>query len=107
VYPTASPLASPPEPPESAPPAAAVARTDPAHVLVLQSTHLDRPAEVVGVVDAHVTMGGHDAALDVVRQRAAELGADAVVGVEFHHGDGEGQPTHLSGLAVRFIDGVP
>jgi hypothetical protein len=35
------------------------------------------------------------------------MGADAVVGVEFHHGEGEGQPTHLSGLAVRFIQKVP
>jgi uncharacterized protein YbjQ (UPF0145 family) len=76
-------------------------------VLVLQSTHLDRPAEVVGVIDAHVPMGSHESALDVVRQRAAELGADAVVGVEFHHGEGEGERTHLSGLAVRFLDKAP
>jgi uncharacterized protein YbjQ (UPF0145 family) len=52
-------------------------------------------------------MGSHEAALDVVRRRAAELGADAVVGVEFHHGEGDGQPTHLSGLAVRFLQTVP
>jgi hypothetical protein len=84
-----------------------VARRDPSSVLVLQSTHLDRPAEVIGVVDAHVPMGSHEAALDVVRRRAADLGADAVVGVEFHHGEGEGQPTHLSGLAVRFLQSVP
>ncbi len=76
-------------------------------VLVLQSTHLDRPAEVVGVVDAHVPMGSHDRALDVLRRRAVAMGADAVVGVEFHHGEGEGQPTHLSGLAVRFLPSVP
>jgi hypothetical protein len=104
----APPPDSPRDPPEAPPAnAAAVARTDPARVLVLQSTHLDRPAEVVGVVDAHVAMGSHDSALEVVRQRAAALGADAVVGVEFHHGEGEGQPTHLSGLAVRFIDRLP
>jgi hypothetical protein len=82
-------------------------RDDGARVLVLESTHLDRPAEVVGVVDAHVPMGSHDAALDVLRRRAAQLGADAVVGVEFHHGEGEGQPTHLSGLAVRFLNALP
>jgi hypothetical protein len=80
---------------------------DPSHVLVLQSTHLDRPSEVVGVVDAHVPMGSHDSALALLQRRAAELGADAVVGVEFHHGEGEGQPTHLSGLAVRFLQAVP
>lgn len=87
----------------NAPELAPAARGDPSRVLVLQSTHLDRPSEVVGVIDAHVPMGSHDAALDVVRKRAAAMGADAVVGVEFHHGEGEGQPTHLSGLAVRFL----
>lgn len=76
-------------------------------VMVLQSTHLDRPAEVVGVVDAHEEMGHHEAALDTLKRKAAELGADAVVGVEFHHGEAEGEPTHLSGLAVRFIRSVP
>lgn len=78
-----------------------------ARVLVLETTHLDRPAEVIGVVDAHVPMGSHDSALDMLRRRAAQLGADAVVGVEFHHGEGEGQPTHLSGLAVRFMNAFP
>jgi hypothetical protein len=92
-----APLAS------DAPGQAPLAQGDPSRVLVLQSTHLDRPAEVVGVIDAHVPMGSHDAALDVVRKRAAAMGADAVVGVEFHHGEGEGEPTHLSGLAVRFL----
>jgi hypothetical protein len=90
-----------------APVLAGSAGGDPSRVLVLQSTHLDRPSEVVGVVDAHVPMGSHDAALDVLRQHAAQLGADAVVGVEFHHGEGEEQPTHLSGLAVRFLQAVP
>lgn len=90
-----------------APEVAPLAQGDPSRVLVLQGTHLDRPSEVVGVVDAHVPMGSHDAALDVLRRRAAQLGAGAVVGVEFHHGEAEGQPTHLSGLAVRFLQAVP
>lgn len=77
-----------------------------ARVLVLQSNHIDRLTEVVGVVDVHSEMGGHDAALEMLKQRAAQLGADAVLGVEFHHGHGEEEPTHLSGLAVRFIDQV-
>lgn len=76
-------------------------------ILILQTTHLDRPAEVVGVVDAHEEMGNHDAALDDMRRKAAALGADAVVGVEFHHGEAPGEPTHLSGLAVRFIAAAP
>ena len=82
-------------------------RSDASRVLVLQSTHLDRPAEVVGVVDAHEAMGQHEAALDLLKRRASLLGADAVVGVEFHHGESEGEPTHLSGLAVRFVRSVP
>ena len=90
-----------------APATAAGARGDAAKVLVLQTTHLDRPSEVVGVVDAHEEMGHHEAALTTLRKRAAALGADAVVGVEFHHGEGEGEPTHLSGLAVRFLQSVP
>ena len=80
---------------------------DVSRVLVLQTTKLERPAEVVGVVDAHESMGRHDAALTTLKRRAAALGADAVVGVEFHHGEGEGEPTHLSGLAVRFLPGSP
>jgi hypothetical protein len=92
---------------EDAPENASPAQGDPSRVLVLQSTHLDRPSEVVGVIDAHVPMGSHDKALDVLRRRAAAMGADAVVGVEFHHGEGEGEPTHLSGLAVRFLQSVP
>ena len=34
------------------------------------------------------------------------MGADAVIGVEFHHGEEHGEPTHLSGLAVRYIDSI-
>ena len=74
---------------------------------VLETKHLDRPAEVVGVVDAHEEMGKHEAALWTLKTKAARLGADAVVGVEFHHGESEGEPTHLSGLAVRFVRAVP
>src|SRR5215472_16653632 len=80
---------------------------DPSRILILQSTHLDRPAEVVGVIDAHEAMGRQDVALLALRRKAAAMGADAVVGVEFHHAEGEGQPTHLSGLAVRFLQAVP
>ncbi len=80
---------------------------DPSEVLVLQGTHLDKPAEVVGVVDAHLAVGNQDAALAALRRRAAQMGADAVVGVEFHHGEGAGEPIHLSGLAVRFLKTLP
>jgi hypothetical protein len=78
-------------------------------VLIMQSTHLDRPTEVVGVVDVHLPSGNEGAALAALRARAAALGADAVLGVEFHHGEEHEGPTHLSGLAVRFIElgGLP
>ena len=89
--------------PSDAPPA----HGDPNHVLILQSTHLDRPTEVVGVIDAHLPVGDQDAAMAALRKKAAAMGADAVVGVEFHHGEAAGEPTHLSGLAVRFLRAVP
>ena len=83
------------------------AHRDPSKVLILQSTHLDRRAEVIGVVDAHLAVGNQDAALAALRKRAADMNADAVVGVEFHHGEGAGEPIHLSGLAVRFLKTLP
>jgi hypothetical protein len=77
--------------------------SDASRVLVLQTTKLDRYAEVIGVVDVHEAMGTEQAALATLRRKAAAMGADAVIGVEFHHGEGEGEPTHLSGMAVRFV----
>ncbi len=73
-------------------------------VYITTARILDRPTEVVGVIDAHEPSGRQAAAFAVIRERAASLGADAVVGVEFHHGEGAGEPTHLSGLAVRYAD---
>lgn len=76
-------------------------------VLLLQGRRLERPAEVVGVVDAHEPSGREDIAFQRLQERAAALGADAVVGIDFHHGEGAGEPLHLSGLAVRFLDHAP
>lgn len=76
-------------------------------VLLLQGRKLDRPSEVVGVVDAHEPSGREDVAFQRLQQSAAALGADAVVGIDFHHGEGPGEPLHLSGLAVRFLDRSP
>ena len=72
-------------------------------ILILESKHIGRLTDVLGVVDAHEEMGRHSEALDELRREAAALGADAVLGVEFHHGEAQGEPTHLSGLAVRFL----
>lgn len=73
-------------------------------MVVLQAQDAGRPTEVIGVIDVHEPTGEHDAALQTLRERAALIGADAVIGIEFHHEDGEakGIETHLSGLAVRF-----
>jgi hypothetical protein len=44
--------------------------------------------------------------MEAFRERAALIGADAVLGIEFHHEDDhpddKGIATHLSDLVVRF-----
>jgi uncharacterized protein YbjQ (UPF0145 family) len=73
-----------------------------ARVEVRESENSDREMEALGVVDAHENPGHHDEALRELREEGAALGADAVVGVEFHHGEGDGAVSHLSGVAVRY-----
>lgn len=75
-----------------------------AEIVVTTSRKLDRPTEVVGVIDAHEPSGRQDAAFALIRERATAMGADAVLSVEFHHGEEKDEPTHLSGLAVRYVD---
>lgn len=70
-------------------------------VHVLLDRRLGRPAEVVAILDVHAPHGDTEGALDELRHAAGAVGADAVVGVELHHGrDGR---YHLSGLAVRVL----
>lgn len=74
-------------------------------VIILQNQDAGSPTEVIGVIDVHQATGGQGAALETLRERAALYGADAVLGVEFHHeaaGHDQDTETHLSGLAVRF-----
>ena len=85
------------------PPVAGEADESTHRILILQTRKLDRPAEVVGIVDAHEASGREEIALDELRRKAAAIGADAVVGVEFHHAESSGEPIHLSGLAVRYV----
>jgi uncharacterized protein YbjQ (UPF0145 family) len=59
--------------------------------------------EVVGVLDFHTDANTADKGFEQLKARAAALGADAVIGAEFEHGD-PGEKSHLSGMAVRFID---
>lgn len=81
---------------------------DASRIQVLPTKRPDRPAEILGVVDAHLPMGDHESALALLKKKAAELGADAVIGVDFAHGEGHhGEPIHLSGLAIRYRERSP
>lgn len=74
------------------------------NVRVIQNDHLDCPSEVLGLVDIHEPVESVDRALEVLKRKAAKVGAEAVIGVEFHHGEPGEEPTHLSGMAVRCKD---
>jgi uncharacterized protein YbjQ (UPF0145 family) len=73
-------------------------------VKVIQNEHADCATELVGLVDIHEPVESVDRALEVLRRKAAKMGAEEVVGVEFHHGEPGEEPTHLSGMAVRCKD---
>lgn len=72
-------------------------------VRVMARNDLGCRIEVLGLVDVHEDVGTSEQALGELKMRAAELGAEAVVGVDFEHGDGH-EATHLSGMAVRCHD---
>jgi hypothetical protein len=72
-------------------------------VAVYPAKRIPRPSEVVGVLDFHSAATNENKGFDELRARAAALGADAVIGAEFEHGEGN-EPSHLSGMAVRFLD---
>jgi uncharacterized protein YbjQ (UPF0145 family) len=58
--------------------------------------------EVLGVVDVHEPGRTDAQGLEIMKERAAAMHADAVIGVEFHRDDKDF--TDLSGLAVRYND---
>jgi hypothetical protein len=62
-----------------------------------------RAAEVLGVVDVAGAQADGTTGMWLLRRRAAELHADAVIGVEMHRGTRVGPP-RLSGLAVRYLE---
>ena len=74
------------------------------NVRVLENDNLGCPSEVLGLVDIHEPVESVDRALEVLKRKAAKVGAAAVIGVEFHHGEPGEEPTHLSGIAVRCND---
>ena len=59
--------------------------------------------DILDVIDVHTAETAEDKGFDELRARAAAIGADAVIGAEFEHGEGN-EPSHLSGMAVRFLD---
>ncbi len=62
--------------------------------------------DILEVVDLHTHASSEDKGFDELRRRAAQLGGDAVIGAEFEHGDGN-EPSHLSGMIVRYSEGIP
>ena len=74
-----------------------------AAIQVLVDKRVPRPTEVLGVLDFHTDARDPDKGFDELRVRAAQMGADAVLGAEFEHGE-DGGPSHLSGIVVRFLD---
>jgi uncharacterized protein YbjQ (UPF0145 family) len=74
------------------------------NVKIIQNDHVECATELVGLVDIHEPVASVDRALTVLRRKAAKMGAEAVLGVEFHHGEPGEEPTHLSGMAVRCKD---
>ncbi len=73
-------------------------------VKIIENDHMECPIELVGLVDIHEPVDSVARALTVLKRKAAKMGAEAVVGVEFHHGEPGEEPTHLSGMAVKCND---
>ena len=74
-----------------------------ARIQILVDKHSSRSAEMIAVFDFHTDATSADKGFDQLRLAASRVGADAVIGAEFEHGD-EGAKSHLSGTAVRFLD---
>lgn len=73
-------------------------------VRIVEGDEIGCATEVMGLVDVHEPVKTVDQAMNELRKDAAELGAEAVIGVEFHHGEAGEEATHLSGIAVRCND---
>jgi uncharacterized protein YbjQ (UPF0145 family) len=73
---------------------------------VYPNKSIGRPCEIIAVFDFHSDADSQDKGFDQLRARAYEIGADAVIGAEFEHGEGT-EPSHLSGMAVRYTTATP
>ena len=56
--------------------------------------------ELIAFVDVKEDKSHKERALEALRAKAATLGADAIVGIEYH--EGKGEPGHYSGAAVKY-----
>jgi uncharacterized protein YbjQ (UPF0145 family) len=72
-------------------------------VMVLKDVAITQPTEILGLVDVYEQLYDHDRALESLKAKAEALGADAIVGLEYHHGGGK-EPSRLSGTAIKFKD---
>lgn len=93
-------------PAQSNPPLETPALADASGVFVTTAKALDRYCDVLAVFDFHTSADSEDKGFAELRRRAAALGADAVIGAEFEHGEGS-EPSHLSGMAVRYSPPPP
>ena len=89
---------------EPLPPDDPITRAAAAKLKVMQTGDLGCVSEALGVVDVHEKMPTEAQALDILKRRAVVIGAEGITGVEFHHGEGGSEVTHLSGMAVRCRD---
>ena len=76
------------------------------NVFVTTDKNITRDCTIVAVFDVHTRAESQDKGFDELRARAAAVGADAVIGAEFEHGDGD-EPSHLSGMAVKYSKPLP
>ena len=81
--------------------AAAPAKT-PKKIAVVQGKS-KRATELIAFVDVKDDKTHKDRALEALRAKAATLGADAIVGIEYH--EGKNEPGHYSGAAVKYKKG--
>ena len=72
-----------------------------ARIIVLEGKTSPKRGVVVGIIDVHTDATRSEEAFDELRRRASALGADVVIGADFHHGEGS-EPSHVSGMAIRF-----
>lgn len=78
-------------------------RSDPARIAVLAADDPGRAFFVLGVVSAQVDGEDPQGLRDELQEAASELGADALVSVEIHWGEGSWNAgLRASGVAVRY-----